>query len=206
MAGRHVTDHVKGIKMKKRLESYINNASLETIDNGMKWYDDANKYCQNISDSYSVSIELVASVVAALSPRNRWSRNLIDAENVISHFFKGTDLKSVGTFGKMLQKAVLLCNESLKHDERLSILNGRKIQSFYSNILGHSDKVTIDTWIDLAYSGKYKPTKKRANLTLTRYKKIENDLLKLSKKYKVEAYRLQAIIWLEFQRQVNNAK
>jgi len=188
--------------MKKRLESYIDNASLETIDHGMQWYSNAYKHCVKIAIKNNTNPVLVASVIAALSPRNRWTRNLIDADNVISHIFKGTPLQKCAVYTKMRDKAIKLCDDKLTIDDRLTILNGRKIQSFFTNILGLGDKVTVDTWIDLAYSGKYKATKKRKALTITRYRKIEKDIQSLAKKYDCKPYQLQAIIWLQYQNQL----
>jgi hypothetical protein len=186
--------------MSKVLEYYLTNVNDEVKNNGMLWYRNAFNHCDNIATKYSVSIELVASVVAALSPRNKWMRNLIDAENVVSYVFNGTPLQKVSTYGMMLKKALQLCNEGLSFDDRVRILNGRKIQSFFTNIMLRNERVTVDTWVDLAFKGKYIPTKKRKALTLSRYKQIEQAIIKLSKKYAIEPYEAQAIIWLNFQR------
>lgn len=192
--------------MKKTLESYIQTADIETIDAGMQWYSSAYEQCRLLASKYSTSPVLVASIVAALSPRNKWARNLIDAENVISHKFCNTPLKKCAVYNAMLRKALSLCDESLTFEQREVILNGRKIQSFFLNICGISNRVTIDSWIDLAYAGKYKATKNRKALGLPRYRKIEQDFIKLSEKYACKPYQLQAIVWLNFQEKVKNEK
>ena len=185
----------------KHLKNIMRQASNENIIKGKSWYNDAQEYSRILSVKYNVSMPLVASVIAALSPRNRWERNKIDAENVISHVFNGTTLQKVAVFNAMKNKALSLCKE-MTHEERLKILNGIKIQSFYCNIIGDESRVTIDTWIDLAYSGEYKAVKERNALTLGRYRIIEKDIKKLAKQYNMKAYELQAIVWLQFQEQV----
>ena len=188
--------------MKKNIESLYINADLKSLTNGLTWYRDAYLHSEILAKRYQVSIELVASVIAALSPRNRWARNLVDANNVLNHVFNNGILEKCAVYNAMRDKALTLCLTSLTHEERLTILNGRKIQSFYCNILGIDNRVTIDSWIDLLCYGKYIPVKKRRALTLLRYKKIENAFIDLSYKYKCKPYQLQAICWLAFQRQV----
>ena len=188
--------------MKSHIEKLYLNAEFNSLSDGLSWYYKARMRCTGIAEKHGVSMNLVASVVAALSPRNRWTRNLVDAENIIDHVFNGADLKLCATYNTMRDKALKLCNVNLSHTDRLKILNGRKIQSFYLNIIGDDSRVTVDSWISLAYSGKYKAVKKRKALTLGRYKTIEQDFLSLAKKYNRKSYQIQAICWLEFQKQV----
>jgi hypothetical protein len=186
----------------KHLRNILTHTTPQNYKNGIDWYNDAQQFSQEISVKYNVSTELVASVIAALSPRNRWARNKIDAENVISHIYNRQELPKVSTYGNMLRKSLKLCDNNLTHEQRIKILNGRKIQSFYSNIIGDDSMVTVDTWMDLAHSGKYKAVKKRKGLTLTRYKKIESDIQKLAKEEGIKSYQMQAIIWVQFQQNV----
>jgi hypothetical protein len=189
----------------KHLKRILSEASHQNYIDGMAWYNDANQFCIDQGIKYQVSTELVASVVAALSPRNNWAKNKIDAENVVSHKFKGTELNRVSTYGKMLKKALILCDEKLSHNDRIKILNGPKIQSFYCNIIGDSSKVTIDSWIDQAASGKYKSVKKRKPLTIKRYRSIELAIQKLAIEKNIKPYQAQAIIWVSFQEKIKNA-
>lgn len=188
------------------LRKLLNDADQDTVLAGQSWYSNAKNEAFILASKYSTYIEVTASVIAALSPRNKWEWNLQDADNVLSHVFINTPLKKCTTFTFNVNKAIKLCDENLSHIERLSILNGIKVKSFYLNILGIDTAVTIDTWIDLAFSGKYKKMKKRKNLTLTRYKKIENIFFKLGQEYQMKPYALQAIVWLQFQKMIGVKK
>lgn len=187
--------------MKKHLELLYLNADTNAVRDGLTWYHSARIHCNIIAQKYGVTTELVASVMAALSPRNRWARNIRDCHDIVQYMCDDTChiMPVVCTYGANKDKAIELCNTDLNHAQRLAILNGRKVQSFYCNILGLDDKVTIDSWIDQAYSGKYKTVKKRKALGLKRYKAIENDFISLSIKYNLKAYQIQAIVWLAFQ-------
>ena len=183
----------------KHLKRILSEANSQNYIEGMAWYNDANQFCIDQGIKYQVSTELVASVVAALSPRNKWARNKIDAENVVSHKFKGSELNHVSTYGKMLKKALILCDDTLSHNDRIKILNGPKIQAFYCNIIGDDSRVTVDSWIMQAASGKYKSEKKRKPLTIKRYRSIELSIKKLAIEKNIKPYQAQAIIWVTFQ-------
>ena len=60
--------------------------SLSTIQekiDGANWYESAHKIALNLADNYGLTLQTAAGVIAALSPRNKWTRNVIDAENLI---------------------------------------------------------------------------------------------------------------------------
>ena len=61
---------------------------LEKI-NGVQWYNVAQNASGAMAERYGISLETVAGVVAALSPNNRWERNLRDADNLISAYTLG---------------------------------------------------------------------------------------------------------------------
>ena len=55
-------------------------ATTQEINLGCDWYPSAHKIARMISLRYSVPVSTVVGVIAALSPQNEWSRNIIDAE------------------------------------------------------------------------------------------------------------------------------
>ena len=59
-------------------------ATPQEVIEGLAWYDEAHKRACDIRDRYGVSLDVVAGVIGALSPRSRWDRNLADAERVIA--------------------------------------------------------------------------------------------------------------------------
>ena len=47
---------------------------------GLLWYDNAQKAAYLIALKYDVAVYIVAAVIAALSPNNKWSRNVTNAD------------------------------------------------------------------------------------------------------------------------------
>lgn len=123
---------------------FMDATSLE-IEQGKQWYLQAFNVCKRIGLEYGVNAELVAAVIAALSPNNKWERNIKDAENVIAAYMLGDvdDAMAVKvcTYGKNLAKAVDILNSC--HCRYEELLKGPKIIEFYHCIIGQLD-VCID--------------------------------------------------------------
>lgn len=121
-------------------------ATASEIEYGTNWYRIAYKVAQRISNEYQLNAECVAAVIAALSPNNKWERNIKDAENVVAAFMLGgvDDAMNVKvcTYRKNLAKAVDILNSC--HNDYESILKGPKVIEFYHSILGSLDDVCID--------------------------------------------------------------
>ena len=64
-------------------------ATAQEVNHGLTWYQDAQDACQAMADTYELPLAIVVGVVAALSPTNRWERNLIDADNMLAAFTGG---------------------------------------------------------------------------------------------------------------------
>ncbi len=124
-------------------------ATAEEIATGKSWYQTAYRAAQVIADRHDVSEGVAIGVIAALSPRNRWSRNLLDAENLIEAYV--TDPESaaevkVCTFGANKAKALkILESGDLTLDVILEILSGPKLREFATCI---NDSLTFDVCID----------------------------------------------------------
>lgn len=116
-------------------------ATSQEVQLGCDWYPSALSIAARIGEKYGLSAQTVAGVIAALSPNNRWERNIIDAENIIKCWAAGgtrTDMLNVKvcTYGKMKAKAVEILKNSERQRETLivDILNGKKIIEFYNCI------------------------------------------------------------------------
>ena len=64
-------------------------ATTQEVVAGCDWYTDAHKIAGRIASMYGLHHAVVAAVIAALSPNNKWERNLRDAENFIRLFTVG---------------------------------------------------------------------------------------------------------------------
>ena len=111
-------------------------ATSQEVQIGCDWYPSALKISARIGEKYGVSAEVVAGVIAALSPNNRWERNIIDAESIIKCWRSGgtrTDMTNVKvcTYGRMKQKAIDIL---LTRVPIVDILKGKKLIEFFNCI------------------------------------------------------------------------
>lgn len=176
---------------------------------GSDWYARAMIAAQTISNSTGVNVNKVAGVIAALSPNNRWERNLIDAENVCKVFVNGDvdDVMNVKvcTYGKMLVKAVkvLQCD---KVSEIPTILNGRKIRAFYECIVGKSDAVVVDGHAYSIWIGERLTMKQVPNIGIKLYANITADYIQATQEINAKfnanllPFQVQAITWVAWRR------
>jgi len=117
---------------------------------GETWYARALKFAEDLSAQYNIPVETIVAVIASLSPRNRWERNMQDAESMVKVSAAGgkfDDLMSlkVCTFKTGKQKAATILSQNITNREQLlATLKGPKLQEFFNCILGDSDDVCID--------------------------------------------------------------
>lgn len=149
-------------------------ASEAEKEEGRDWYPRANRISIRIANSYVLPhlSHTAAGVLAALSPNNKWDRNVRDAEALIKAFYAGADPDTikVSTFGKNKKKAVQI----LKGDHPLNVLGGLKVRAFYRCIIG-ADAVCIDGHAYSIWTGQRIPTTKTPSISEKLYNKIAGD-------------------------------
>ena len=124
-------------------------ATVAEQQEGVSWYPAARGIARGLAERYGVSEAQAVGVIAALSPRNRWERNVLDAENLISAYVSGGPaqamLVKVCTFTGNKRKAVAVLGLSVADafEAVLAILSGPKLKEFASCIAGLPD-VCID--------------------------------------------------------------
>lgn len=116
---------------------------------GGNWYNAAYRVCDDIASQYGVHVNTVAGVVAALSPRNRWGRNIADAENMVKLYTAGGEDAAnsckVCTFASGKRKALQILAENITEPDAIrAILNGPKLQEFFTCIVDDRPDVCID--------------------------------------------------------------
>lgn len=174
-------------KIESNLEYFYNISDKKT---GLNWYKDANSFCIQLSKKYNIEIYKIASVLSALSPRNKWAQNKKDTIKVVEAFKNGINPEQIKvcTFHKNKFKAFNILKDSNKIKPK-----SPKTYAFLQNIAYLNDRfVTIDVWHIRASFDKMIIKK---SLTLLEYKQVENITLRLAKKYNLKGYQLQAIIW-----------
>jgi len=149
-------------------------ANAAELQHGAHWYPDAFAACETIAQSYGIPVNTVAGVVAALSPNNKWSRNIIDADNICRLYTSGGHDDAaqckVSTFNGNKQKALQI----LSGIEPLEVLGGLKVRAFYSCILG-DDAVCVDGHAFAIWKGERIPTTKTPKISPKLYNAIAAD-------------------------------
>ena len=123
-------------------------ATLTERQDGISWYPAAKTIAVKLAERYSIPAAQAIGVIAALSPRNRWERNVQDAEALITAYVAGgaeqAMLTKVCTFTNNKTKAVKILESGLETlPTALDILSGPKLREFASCIAGLPD-VCID--------------------------------------------------------------
>ena len=124
-------------------------ATLTEQQDGIAWYPNANQIAVGLADRHEISEFQSIGVIAALSPRNRWERNVEDADRLIAAYIAGGPeqamLTKVCTFTANKTKAIKILGLRRSADlgSVLDILSGPKLREFASCIAGLPD-VCID--------------------------------------------------------------
>ncbi len=111
-------------------------ATPADLEAGARWYDDAGVVARDVALSGGVSAEHAAAVVAHLSPRTPWARNVAGAAALV------TSGQAPGCLSANVGRA----RRALSSAAPLDTLQGPKTRAFAANILGDRDAVTVDVW------------------------------------------------------------
>ena len=175
-------------KISKNLDKWFNLATKEEISDGLKWYKKANDICKDIAQKFNTSELIAASVISALSPRNKWEQNIKDAYKVfqaVQECKDANDIK-VCTFHTNKFKAF----EIAKGNKVISA-DSQKTFAFVNNI-AHLDNnfVTTDVWHLRACFNKT-----MGSCGKLAYNQIQKLTIKKADKLGLKGFEYQAIIW-----------
>ena len=191
------TQHVRNI-----LKTY-RKATDTDIEQGLHWYSRAEHKAETIAKHFGLPKSTVAGVLAALSPNNRWERNKVDAFNMCSAFHKGLPLDTfkVSCYNAMKEKAWSILVDRLEEDEDiLSRLNGQKIRSFYSNIMGLNE-VTVDGHaLNIARGQRVGLTSDKTNIGKKLYRELQAAYIRAAEIAGTKPHEMQAITWTAWKR------
>jgi len=172
---------------------------------GASWYPVAHCVALDLADRYHVTECQAIGVIAALSPRNRWERNVHDAEALIAAYVAaGAEqamLTKVCTFSSNKAKAIrILETVDPTADEVRAILSGPKLKEFFSCILGSRQEVCIDGHAFCIWNGGRTSLKDVPAIGVKLRREIKADYSEAAEELKVPASTLQAVTWVAWRR------
>ena len=112
-------------------------ATADDMTAGAAWYPAAGELARDLATRGGHTLETAAAVIAHLSPRTPWGRNVAGAAVML---LTGED--PTGHLGDNVRRA----RRALESTDPLSTLRTHKVRSFAANILGDRDAVTVDVW------------------------------------------------------------
>ena len=184
-------------RMIHNITSVYRDADKTQHAEGLLWYSDAQKAAHVIAVKYDVPVYIVVAVIAALSPNNKWTRNIVNADALIGAFMRGDgiDAVKVSTYHKMKQKAWDILAARPDYDGAKAMLKGQKITSFFCDIMGEFN-VTIDGHArNIAYGERVGLTDDRTNIGVREYRALQAAYEEAARRVGLMPYQLQAITW-----------
>lgn len=184
-------------KMIHNITAVYRDADATQHAEGLLWYSDAQKAAHDIAARHGIAVYLVVAVIAALSPNNKWSRNVTNAETLVDAFLRGDGIDSVkvSTYNKMKQKAWDILAARPDYEGAKTMLKGQKITSFFMDIMGEFN-VTIDGHArNIAYGERVGLTDDRTNIGVREYRALQAAYEEAARRVGLMPYQLQAITW-----------
>jgi hypothetical protein len=118
-------------------------ATASDLETGARWYGEGEGIVDDLARQGGITREASAAVIAHLSPRTSWGRNVAGAYGLVLNDHAP---RCIGSNVKRARRA-------LRWAQPLATLNGPKTRAFASNLLGDRDAVTIDVWAARAALG-----------------------------------------------------
>ena len=178
--------------------------------NGMNWYNNAYQVCVTLGDKYGVHSDIVAGVIAALSPNNKWESNIIDAEIMLRAWAADVDYHNVkvATYTGNKFKAATILDCELNREQIIKVLRGNKTIAFFLCIAsnGVSDTPCIDGHAYNVWNGSVSNLKQVPSMTDKTFRTIQDayrDAAKIISSVMNAPYsaaQVQAITWIAYRR------
>ena len=184
-------------------QAIFNLATPEEIKSGRVWYLDAQQACQEIALRQELPLAIVVGVVAALSPNNKWERNVSDAERLCEAFLRGDAVESVKvcTYHAMRAKAWGILEDGPSDTvEIIKALKGQKIVAFFRCIMGENTCCVDGHALNIWRAERHPLTSDKNSIGVRLYRTIAEDYAAAGKKHGLKAYEMQAITWTAWRR------
>jgi len=193
---------------KNILAMYMQATPVDTQE-GTVWYNNAHNICQGLADKYRLPLSTVVGVVSALSPNNKWDRNIMDAENIIRAYVCEYDYPKVCTFTGNKDKAITILECEIDSSENIcGILKGNKTIAFFRGIFtdGKCDEITVDGHAFNIWRGMYTSLNEVPAISNKLYKTVSDAYREAAETINnlegtmYSAAQIQAITWVTHRR------
>lgn len=177
-----------------------NSVPRETKNRGLRWYQDASDFANELSEKYKVDYGRVCGVISALSPANYWENNKQEAEQLIVCYVVGGDYTKLSfrTYGANVAKAWdILTSLNVPVESFFNAKTGAKTLNFYYNILTPKDTnyITLDRHMIAIINGNIGKPSGPGRLTPKQYRETAAKFIKTANKLKLVPCELQAMLW-----------
>ena len=157
-------------------------ATPAQIEQATQWYADAELIAHDVmriirERGIECNLEQAASIVSSFSPRQRWSRNVVQALE-FAHGGQPAGLKN----------NLRMAQYSLK--QGFDALKGLKTNNFARAIAGDENAVTIDVWMLKAAN------KDSDKVSKSTYHSLVDDVKEVAKEIGLTPRTTQALIWI----------
>ena len=191
--------------IRKMYKYAIANLTEQELHNAKHWYDEAQQEAKQIAEKLDMPVYIVVGVMAALSPNNKWERNLVNAYELCKAFQDGQGMDSVkvSTYHKMKEKAWGILTEFPDYETVIVRLSGKKIISFFRNIMGEDD-ITIDGHArNIYYNERVGLTDAKTSIGKKEYATLQKEYLTVAKEFDMLGRQMQAITWVAWKKKHN---
>lgn len=155
----------------------LKNATPKLIEQAALWYVDAQSVAQEVANNLSTTLEVGASIVAAFSPRERWTIN-------VTKSIKFSLGQTVNGLKANYETAIAAKELGFK------ALRGPKTHAFAKAVSGDTSAIVVDVWMMRgAKITKDAPTKNQ-------YKIIADCVQTLADELEMTPRTTQALIWI----------
>lgn len=168
-----------------RIVRTYRDATPSDCEAGVRWYGDAELTATELARAGRTTVETAAAVIAHLSPRTPWSRNVNGAWSLVT----------TGEAPGCLSANVGRARRALHSDAPLETLNGPKTRAFASNILGDREAVTVDVWALRVALGDRPDADKLLRRTGT-YEAVSHAYRLAARRLGVDPVTVQATTWI----------
>lgn len=153
------------------------------------WYGRGRSHVRRMARDHGVTERAAAGVVAAISPRLQWSQNLQYADDILAFAASGIRIAKpqVPVFRQNRDKAWRIA----LGEYPLSVLGGMKTRSFYRNLTGNLEAVTVDVWAGRAAG------LTAAAISDSEYAIIAEAYIEAARLRGIMPAEMQAVVWVE---------